>query len=315
MRADDIIRDLSERQHGVIHRRQLREAGIARATILRHIAGGDLELVSSQVVRRRGTPFTDASRDLAAVLDAGPGAALSHWSAARVWGLPVGKIAERAHVTGPRARTRRHDPLGEIHEPRSLLVGHLTQLNAIPITTPARTLFDIANLRRVHPELLERLLDAALRSRLTTLGRLERVLGELPTRGRRGRAEMRRLIRERRGGLTPVESSLEFRFNALAREAGFAALARQVDVGDGQDWRGRVDFLDRSLRLVIEIDGEFSHSSLGDQRRDAERQQSLQAGGWTVVRFSEVDVWHRGSHVVAELRELRRLLRRDQLAG
>lgn len=307
MRPDDLIRDLSRRQHGVMHRRQLADAGVRPEVVYRRIASGSLVVVSPVVLRLAGSPVTSESDDLAATLDLGSAAVLSHWSAASRWGLPVGR-PQRSHVSGQRNRNRRSAPLGIVHEPRSLLAAHTTTLGPTPITTPARTLFDIANLRGVHPQRLERLVDAALSSRLVTIDRLYGVLRTLPTRGRRGTAVMRSLIAERRGS-PPVESGLEFRFAALARQAGLRGLERQVDLGDGAEWIGRVDFVDRSRTIVIECDSERFHGSLTARRDDALRRRRLEAAGWTVITFSEVDIWHRGDAVVSELQQLLRAQR------
>lgn len=313
MTPDEVIRQLSERQHGVLHRRQLIHAGVPSAVLRRRIAGDALLPLSSVVLRMAGTPRTRASVDMAAVLDSGLQSSLSHLSAAARWGLPAGDVP-RPHVTAPRTH-RRQVELAIVHEPRSLEPTHTTAVDGIPITTPARTLFDIANLRGVHPDRIERFTDAALSRGLTTVARLRTVLDELPTRGRRGRALMRRLIEERETGTNPTESNLEFRFAALAKQAGFRELDRQVDLGDGDDWIGRVDFVDRAARMVVEIDGERFHSSHTDLGRDQRRQRRLEQAGWTVVRFSDVDVWHRGAWVVEQLRAVRRVRRPDQLAG
>ena len=313
MNPDELLRSLSGRQHGVIHRSQLVDAGIPKDVVLRRVAAGALEPLSAVVLQFAGAPVTSESRDMAAVLDVGPAGVLSHLSAARRWGLPVGAV-DRPHVTGPRSH-RRSVELAVIHEPRSLAPTHVTVIDGIPITTPARTVFDVANLRGVHPERVERLLDGALSRGLTTLPRLRAVLSELPTRGRRGRVLMRSLIDDRADGTVPVESNLEFRFASLARQAGIRSLERQVDLGDGSDWIGRVDFVDRAARLIIEVDGERFHSSLTDVDRDRRRQRRLERAGWTVVRFSDVDVWHRGQSVVERLRAMRRPATPDELAG
>jgi hypothetical protein len=84
---DGVIAELAGRQHGVVCRRQLLAAGVTGRAIERRIEGGRLHrlhpgvyAVGHRVVSREG-------RWMAAVLAAGPGAGLSHRSAAALWGI------------------------------------------------------------------------------------------------------------------------------------------------------------------------------------------------------------------------------------
>ena len=78
---------------------------------------------------------------LAAVLACGPGAVLSHRSAAAHWGL-LGTDQERVDVTAP--ATRHGIPGIRLHRSRSLDARDTTSHEGIPITTIARTLLDLA---------------------------------------------------------------------------------------------------------------------------------------------------------------------------
>jgi very-short-patch-repair endonuclease len=111
---------------------------------------------------------------------------------------------------------------------------------------------------------------------------------------------MRRLLAERAGAYDPPASNLEARLHAVATQAGVHSLVRQCDVG-GADWIGRVDYLDRDRRLVVEVDSDLHHTSLLDEAADAARDAALAGAGYTVVRIKEQDLWHRPDEVVRRL--------------
>src|SRR5512134_1218343 len=75
----------------------------------------------------------------AALLIAGPGAALSHFAAAQIWHLPV--PARRAHVTLPRRRRRRERARIRWHYQR-LRAGDVRVVDGFPVATLARTVLD-----------------------------------------------------------------------------------------------------------------------------------------------------------------------------
>ena len=92
---------VARRQHGVITRRDLLEAGYSASTISRLVHRGILQRMHQGIFHAGPRP-TWKSRCMAAVLAAGPGAVLSHTSAARVWGLLPEGPEPRIHVTIPR---------------------------------------------------------------------------------------------------------------------------------------------------------------------------------------------------------------------
>ena len=116
---------------------------------------------------------------------------------------------------------------------------------------------------------------------------------------------MREILGERDAHYVPPASELEALFRELLRAAGLPDPVRQLDVGDGNGWIGRVDFAYPRFGLLIELDGRRFHSALLDRRADARREQRLRAGGWAeVVRFSWFDVVHQPELVVALLHRL-----------
>lgn len=292
------MRAVVERQHGVMSRAQVRGLGASPEALQSRLRSPGWVRVSSRVIRLAGSQLTFRQRCMAAALDAGGGAAVSHEAAAALWGLP-GFGTEDVHVSRPRTTTSRSSRLATVHEPRLLPDHHRTLLEGIPVTTVARTAFDLAGC--LHPLRTERALDNALARRLVDLETMRAVAIELLQHGRPGSALMRQLLADRGTGYIPPASGLEARFFALLVEAGMELPDRQVEVG-GEAWTGRVDFLYRPQRLVIEIDSDIHHTAKLDVESDRRRDETLRAGGFGVLRITEAQVWQRPHEAVALVR-------------
>jgi len=288
---------VAERRHGILTTADLRTAGILSSAERRWIELGRLVPLSRGVYRLAGAPVTPHQRLLGSVQFNGDGAVASHRAAAWLWGLPgfgVGVI----EVSKPRGRSQRRQD-GWVHGSLVLPDHHTTDRLAIPVTTPARTVFDLAGI--VHPARAERALDAALASGLVRRGEVQVVFAELARRGRRGTATMRELLDARGEGYAAPNSELEALGRAVFAAAGLPEPAVEVDLGDGEGWIGRVDLLFREYRLVVELDSAIHHSALVDRRADTERTHRLRAAGWRVKRVSWWDLVERPDEIVAEV--------------
>ncbi len=244
-----------------------------------------------------GSPDTEVRRALAATIALR--GALSHRSAPAWWGIP-GFDLEPLHVMRLRPGSSDHSPLGVLHRPVRLLPHHLTEWRGVNLTTPARTLFDLAG--TVPPGLVERTYDTMWSRGLITPRLMDRTLDELRGRGRPGIQLMRQLIDERRHLVQPTGSRLERRFEVLNERAGIPMLRRQINVGDDDGWIGRLDFVGKERALVVEIDSELHHAALLDTRRDESITLRLELAGWNVLRLREDDLWNRSTRTVDQLR-------------
>ncbi|MCQ3807003.1 MAG: DUF559 domain-containing protein [Acidimicrobiaceae bacterium] len=301
LETDRIINSLAEGQLGLVSRRQLRER-LTSGVIRRRIDGGSLVPMSARVLRAASTTLTPEVRVMAGVLDVGDDAVASHTTAAALTGFP-GFVLEPIHVTGVRPRVRHaEDYLSTSHQPRRLAKAHLSEVRGIPVTTPTRTLFDLANDKKIHPRRLERALDNAWASGVVSYASLRRVLGDVACRGRTGVVLMRQLIEDRGPDHCPPGSGLESRFQELARKGGFGSFVRQVDLGAEEGWIGRVDFLDRDNGLVVEVDSRRFHTSKSDRSRDERRHSALRAAGWRVVSVTDHDLFHDPTAVINRLK-------------
>lgn len=204
----------------------------------------------------------------------------SHRAAAGVWALA--STAKRIHELSIPSERRIELPGVTIHRTQDLESVDVVVHRAIPVTTPARTLIDLAAV--VPEDILEEGLDDALRRGLTSFGRLERRLCALGRRGRPGVATIRALL-ARRGGATP-ESPLETRFLRRLRTAGLPLPVPQYEIRHGGRFVARSDFAYPDLKLAIEVDSYEHHASRARFERDRKRLNALTELGWRVVHVT-----------------------------
>lgn len=293
----DAIRTLAEDQHGVVSRAQCRQLGWTAPELRPGERRGEWERVSARVLRLVGSPRTTRAALMAAVLDAGNGAVASHRSAADLWQLPGFRV-ESLDVARPHDADHHRGALGVVHRTRSLPAHHVTVLEGIPVTTAARTLFDLAGM--LHSQRTERAVDTAIAKSPAILPALHRMLPELAERGRNGITAMRAILDDRPVGTVVPASALEARTVHILREAGIVTRP-QVDLG-GVDWIGRVDLLVVGTRVVVEVDSFRFHTARLDRLRDARRDAELAGAGYTVVRVTEEEVWWAPAEVVRRVR-------------
>jgi very-short-patch-repair endonuclease len=296
MNHDAPLLNLASRQHGAVAVRQASALGISRAALRHRIDKGQWERISQRVLRLAGSPASQEQRLMVAVLHHAPAAFLARSTALACWRLP-GFQKEPIELLSSRRRRITDDGLTTVHSSRDLLLAHVTEVDGIPITTPARALFDIAATE--HPKRVERAIDNALARRLVTNALLHRTLRELADRGRHGITLMRELLDARPPSYRPPESNTEARLNDLLERAGQRRLSPQHDVGDDEAWIGRIDLRDEEAPLLVEVQSDLFHGSLLDRQRDQERIGALRAAGFVVLEIWESAVWHRPDEVVA----------------
>jgi very-short-patch-repair endonuclease len=265
-RPEVLIAAIAARQHGCISIAQLLACGLTRDAVRSRVLAGLLHPVHRGVFAVGHPGLSDLGRDLAAVLACGPGALLSHASAVALWGLgprPAGAV----HVTVPRHRRSR--PGIVVHVSVDLPASDAGLRFGIPVTSPARTLVDYADV--ATPTRLRRALEAAERAEL-----VQRADLEPPRPGRR------RVVRAPHRF---TRSGLERRVLERIRSAGLPLPeTNQVVLG----WE--VDCLWRDQRAVLEIDAWHTHRDAGAFERDRRKQNALEDAGYRVRRLTDTMV-------------------------
>src|SRR3954462_8009241 len=141
---DKIVARRAEGQHGGGAARQLAAIGLSRNAVSARAQAGRLHRVHRGVYAVGHTVLTVNGRRMAAVLAAGPGAALSHASAAALWEIRP-TSATRIDVSVRSAGGRSKRPGLRIHRASGLRRNEITEHEGIRATTPARTLLDLAS--------------------------------------------------------------------------------------------------------------------------------------------------------------------------
>ena len=162
---------------------QLREFGLGRGAVHKAVRSGRLHRVHHGVYALGHTLLRAEGHRLAAVLACGPGAVLSHRSAAAHWEL-LATSQERIDVTAP--RSRQGVPGIRLHTSRALDAQDTTTHEGIPITSVARTLLDLA--ATVRTDRLERALAQAERLQFYDQSAIIDVIGR--ANGHRGKAAL-----------------------------------------------------------------------------------------------------------------------------
>jgi very-short-patch-repair endonuclease len=289
-----MIRVLAERQHGVLARRQLVRAGIPSHVIDHKVCLGRLQILHLGVYAVGHRIVTLDGRRMAAILAAGPGAALSHRAAASIWELlPFDDL----ELTAPHRRDR---PGLRIHRSRPA-PDEVGAVRGIPVTTVPRTLLDLASV--LPRRLVERAInEAEVRGCTDPLS-----LSDLLERhaGRKGVKKIRSILAGLNAGGTVIRSELEARFRDLLRSSGLPTPLINASLAISGIWL-ECDCLWREQRVIVELDGRAVHATAAAFERDRERDRMLSAHGWRVVRITWRQLTQGPERVVADLRLLLR---------
>lgn len=226
---------------------------------------------------------------LAAVLACGKGALLSHRSASALWGLQ--RPRSPIDVTCARGRPGRKGI--RLHKAR-LHPEDVAIRDGVPVTSPARTLFDLAEI--LDEQRLARAFEEADRLRLLRVRALERVCE---------RGAGRRALRPIRGVLadlhapTRTRSPLEDRFLAFCHHHRLPPPSTNVLVLGHE-----VDALWPVARLVVELDSWEFHGHRAAFERDRARDPELLLAGYRIVRVTSRRLDGEATALAREIRGL-----------
>jgi very-short-patch-repair endonuclease len=274
---------LVRRQHGVIARWQLLELGMTPNAIKGRIANGRLHAVWRGVYAVGRPQLSREGWWMAAVLACGPKAALSHRSAAVLWGLIQStrgliEVSVPAHIVRkrPGIMVHRHD----------LRASDVTTHLGIPVIAVVPTLVDLAT--QLSRDALEAAISEADKRDLIDPEALRSALEEFPSRP----------------GVGVLKKTLDrrtFRATDTWLERRFLAVVRKTDLELPETRRyanaARVDFYWPELGLIVETDGLRYHRTPAQQATDRLRDQRHAAAGLTPLRFTYEQVRYEPDHV------------------
>lgn len=257
---------IAGRQHGVVSISQLHAAGLSDDAVLGRVRTGRLHRLHRGVYAVGHRGISRYGRWMAAALACGEGAAVSHRSAAELWGLlpPSGGGVDISLLGGNR-RTR---PGIRLHRRTALRPAAITRRYGIPVTKPAQT---IGDLRTVVS-------DKELRRAIRQANVLGLPIGSEASRDR-------------------TRSDLERDFLRLCRRHRLPTPEVNVRIGSYL-----VDFLWRERRLVVETDGYRYHRGRQAFEDDRSRDLDLRSLGYDVLHFSYRQVSREPERVAAVVR-------------
>ena len=289
-------RRIAARQHQLVTRAQLDEVGMTRAMIRSRILHGVLVPVHRDVLRLAGVRPTWHQAALAATLASGPGSVISHRAGARLLRLdgPWHLADVEVSVLRPRSGA---PSLATIHQTSRLPACDATSVGGVPVTTPARTLIDLASVAARSD--LEAALDAALRDGVVREAFLRWRLHEICGQGVAGSTTLHELLGPDPLRRHQVDSWLEARALELFAERGLPSCECQRHVRPDDGRLMRLDFCFVGGAVVVEVNGHATHSTRRQRQRDHERANRLALAGVVVLQFTYEDVTERPEHVVA----------------
>ena len=289
-RPDLAVSRIAREDWSTISIDELRDCGLTPRAVTRRVEKGWLHKIH-RTVYAVGHPHLAPEGVFMAAVKAVRPSTLSFYSAASLHRYTVwdGRLPEVTILGG----SHRSHPGLRVHRTTRLDRCDVTRVAGIPVTSPARTLLDLASVLPYKG--LRRAVGQAQSLRTVTIGELGEVLARLGPR--RGSANLAKLVAM---GPAPTRSELEDTVLALILAGGFA----KPDVNKPLWLSGRrvvPDFRWSEQRLVIEADGSAWHDNKLAREDDAERQALLEAHDYHVIRVT----WDQA--VAAQAQTLRRI--------
>jgi hypothetical protein len=278
------LRNLARHQYGVVSRSQALRAGFTADKIKFRVRSDRWRQLNPGVYATfTGAPGRGAHL-WAAILAAGPGAVLSHETAAELQRLND-RPSDLIHVTVPWQRRIAAPPGVSLHRSARAVEAVEWESNP-PRTRVEETVLDLTQAAANFDDVCGWITRAFARD-LTDEGRLRAAMRQRPKL--RWRAELHELIAAAASG---DHSVLEYRYDRdVERAHALPEPVRQAPFADTDGRRGRRDRVYQQYGVVVELDGRLGHGP-EDQWRDkdrdnaaaADRQQTLRYG-WEHVRW------------------------------
>lgn len=287
-RTDALILEIATKQEGVLARWQLLERGLSPREIQYRLETGRLRAVHRGVYMV-GPEIGPWRRERAAVLACGAESWLGYGTAAAVWELTAVPPTRPVAVIS-RRDLRLTDSGIRVYRASALHDDEVTESEGLPITTPARTLLDLASVAKADE--VERALHRAI-PRLVEPDAIEALLRRYPRR--QGRRLLRMLLDS--GAVPAVTRSEAERALLRLLRSGDLPLPKTNVILLGYE----VDCLWRAEKLVVEVDGRAFHSDARSFEGDRDRDAALVAAGYRVMRVTWKQIQQKPRPLIARI--------------
>jgi very-short-patch-repair endonuclease len=282
-----VIAELASRQHGVVARWQLLDLGMGPYAIRLRLRRGRLHVLHPGVYAVGHKRLSRSGHWMAAALALGPLAVISHRTAAAIHGVLWPRDGA-PHVTVPARSLKKRNGI-VVHQVTTIPEAERTTIDAIPATSLARTLLDLA---RAKDRLLPYAIDEAADNELLDLIAIANLGPD-----RRGMPSLRAAIANYEPTPHWTRSRLEKRFFKLIRKHGIPLPAVNQWIAGYE-----VDMVWRDEKLIVEIDGREIHDRPSARRKDPIRDANLQLADYRVYRVPEIELILRPDEVAATVR-------------
>ena len=273
---------LANRQFGLVTTGQLRDIGRSDRQIEWAAHTGELIVVRGPVFRMAGAPIVWEQAIMAVVLSTRPPIFISHTTSAALRAL---RHSDR-YAAGIHLTSERQVRLSGVTAHRcKLAADECTQFRGIPVTTPERTIMDLAGILTVKQ--LGECVDDALRRRLIRLDRLRAVVDRAAAskHGRRLLAPMHTVLADRIEVYRPDDSDFETRMNAEWVRLGLPRAEKQYRVRCGNRTY-RLDVALPDAKVGVEWESLRYHGTRSGMDGDSDRRADLTADGWVILSFT-----------------------------
>jgi hypothetical protein len=244
------------------------------------------------VYQRRGSALTAKDRAVAAWLWSGKKAVVAGNSAAAL----LGAEWVDPHAPAELITDRKRPPPLIIARNEALSVGETTVVHGVPVTSPARTAFDLARRPGLQTAVIR--LDALARATGVAVDDVEPLIAS--HRGARGMKQLRRALTLLDAG---AESPQETRTRLLLIGGGLPRPQTQIVVHN--DWGGvlaRIDMGWEEWLVGVEYDGPQHWTDPRIRANDINRTAELERRGWRLIRVSADLLSNRPDVVLARAR-------------
>jgi len=286
--------DQARWQAGLITREQALRAGLSSNTIASKVVHTRWQQVHRGVYSTFTGPLGEQAQLWAAVLYAGPGARLSHESAAELIRL-TDRRSPLIHITIPANRRVKPPPGVIVHISSHGSAGWRFARGIPPHTFVEETIIDLVHAAADLDNVIA-YVTAAFGRKLTSQ---ERLTAEAASRSKlRWRADLAEIIPAAAGG---AHSVIEYRYDRDVEQAhGLPSASKQVPFRKPDGSPGSRDRYYEKYRLIIELDGKQYHPD-ELKGRDQDRDNHAAATAGSTLRYGWTDVTRDPCAVAAQV--------------